>query len=156
MKSLMVCCSIAWLTGSHAWSFASLGAYNKPSVEKQSQASIAVTPLISQSTLDRRKLFKNVAATASLIALGMPSHNRANAAEESLADAIQAIPFKEFNDAMFSIRLPKSYFAIRRSAKGDLPDSNTGQGRRGATIFTGGDMQKAELIAIERCGCCVL
>lgn len=46
--------------------------------------------------------------------------------------------------------VPQRFFAIRRSAKGDLPDAKTGKGRRGGTIFTAGDMAKAEVIAVER------
>ena len=62
------------------------------------------------------------------------------------------IEMKEFVDpaGYFSIQVPKHFFAIRRSIKGDLPDPKTGQGRRGSSIFTAGDMNKAELVAIER------
>jgi hypothetical protein len=51
---------------------------------------------------------------------------------------------------MFSLRIPKSYFTLRRSAKGDLPDPKTGQGRRGSSIFTAGNMLKAEIVSVER------
>lgn len=74
----------------------------------------------------------------------------ARADDVSATSSVPQISFKEISDSLFTIRVPNSFFAIRRSAKGDLPDSNTGQGRRGATIFTGGDLQKAELVAIER------
>lgn len=59
---------------------------------------------------------------------------------------------KDFIDpqGLFTIRIPKSYFALRRTGKGDLPDPKTGTGRRGSSIFTAGDMQKAEVVAIER------
>ena len=64
------------------------------------------------------------------------------------------VPMKSFVDnakpSLFSIDVPQRFFAIRRSAKGDLPDAKTGQGRRGGTIFTAGDMSKAEVIAVER------
>lgn len=64
------------------------------------------------------------------------------------------VPMKSFVDnakpSLFSIDVPQRFFAIRRSAKGDLPDATTGQGRRGGTIFTAGDMSKAEVIAVER------
>jgi hypothetical protein len=63
-----------------------------------------------------------------------------------------AVELKEFVDpkGLFSIRIPKYYFAIRREVKGDLPDPKTGEGRRGSSIFTAGDMTKAELVAVER------
>jgi hypothetical protein len=59
---------------------------------------------------------------------------------------------KDFVDpvGLFRVRVPKSYFVLRRSSKGDLPDPQTGQGRRGSSIFSAGDMTKAEIVAIER------
>lgn len=62
------------------------------------------------------------------------------------------VPMKTFIDPMglFVINVPQRFFSLRRSAKGDLPDSKTGQGRRGSSIFTSGDMAKAEVVAIER------
>jgi hypothetical protein len=58
---------------------------------------------------------------------------------------------KEFVDPMglFYIQIPSSFYTLRRSTKGDLPDGN-GQGRRGSSIFTAGNMAKAEIIAVER------
>jgi hypothetical protein len=32
-----------------------------------------------------------------------------------------------------------------------LPDPSSGQGRRGSSIFTAGNMAKAEVVAVERC-----
>lgn len=65
---------------------------------------------------------------------------------------INTIEMKTFIDpkGLFAINVPKRYFAIRRTVKGDLPDEKTGQGRRGSSIFTAGDMAKAEVVAIER------
>jgi hypothetical protein len=59
---------------------------------------------------------------------------------------------KDFLDpvGLFRVRVPKSFFVLRRSSKGDLPDPQTGQGRRGSSIFSAGDMTKAEIVAIER------
>lgn len=104
--------------------------------------------------LDRRDWlaisFGAVAATVGV------TPNLAQAAEDEVLDQVQVsipqIPMKDFVDpqGLFSIRVPKTFFAIRRSAKGDLPDSKTGQGRRGSSIFTAGDMSKAEIIAVER------
>lgn len=63
-----------------------------------------------------------------------------------------AIETKTFVDpqGLFAITVPQSFFTLRRSAKGDLPDSKTGQGRRGSSIFTAGNMAKAEVVAVER------
>lgn len=74
---------------------------------------------------------------------------------EAFADDIAAstaVETKMFIDPQgyFAMRLPKNYFTLRRSAKGDLPDAKTGQGRRGSSIFTAGDMSKAEVVAVER------
>lgn len=67
-------------------------------------------------------------------------------------EATTAVEMKTFIDPQgyFAMRLPKNYFTLRRSAKGDLPDAKTGQGRRGSSIFTAGDMSKAEVVAVER------
>ncbi len=61
------------------------------------------------------------------------------------------VEMKTFLDPMglFVIQIPKRFFALRRSSQGDLPDAK-GQGRRGSSIFTAGDLAKAEVIAIER------
>jgi hypothetical protein len=63
------------------------------------------------------------------------------------------VEMKKFVDpiGLFEITVPKRFFSLRRSAKGDLPDEKTGQGRRGSSIFTSGDMAKAEVVAVERC-----
>jgi hypothetical protein len=73
--------------------------------------------------------------------------------DEPAASPLPQVEMKEFVDpkGLFSIRIPKTFFAIRREVKGDLPDPKTGEGRRGSSIFTAGDMSKAELVAIERC-----
>jgi hypothetical protein len=59
---------------------------------------------------------------------------------------------KEFVDpqGLFSLRVPKTFFTLRRTQKGDLPDAKTGKGRRGSSIFTAGNMAKAEVVAVER------
>ena len=60
-----------------------------------------------------------------------------------------SIEMKRFVDPLFALSLPKSFYALRRTRKGDLPDSKTGKGRRGSSIFTAGNMAKAEVIAVE-------
>lgn len=73
-------------------------------------------------------------------------------ADEQVVAAAPPVEMKDFVDPVgyFSIRVPKNFFTLRRSAKGDLPDAKTGQGRRGSSIFSAGDMAKAEVVAIER------
>jgi hypothetical protein len=97
-------------------------------------------------TVSRRDWFGSVAAIGAVIC----APYQAAFAEEQTA--VAPVLMKDFLDplGLFSIRVPKSYFALRRTAKGDLPDEKTGQGRRGSSIFTAGDMGKAELIAVER------
>lgn len=74
----------------------------------------------------------------------------------ALADdvEVEVVAMKRFvdtnNPSYFLMDVPQRFFAIRRSFKGDLPDAKTGKGRRGGTIFTAGDMSKAEVIAVER------
>jgi hypothetical protein len=59
---------------------------------------------------------------------------------------------KSFIDpqGLFALTVPKSFYTLRRTQKGDLPDAKTGKGRRGSSIFTAGNMAKAEVIAVER------
>jgi len=71
----------------------------------------------------------------------------------SAEDTVE-VPMKRFVDSatpsLFTIEIPQQFFAIRRTLKGDLPDPKTGQGRRGGTIFSAGDMSKAEILGVER------
>ena len=67
---------------------------------------------------------------------------------------VEEVTMKTFvdsaNPSLFAINVPQRFFSIRRTSKGDLPDAKTGKGRRGGTIFSSGDMAKAEVIAVER------
>jgi len=62
------------------------------------------------------------------------------------------LEMKEFVDpeGLFKLRVPKGFYTLRRTVKGDLPDAKTGKGRRGSSIFTAGNMAKAEVVAVER------
>jgi len=64
----------------------------------------------------------------------------------------EAVEMKTFVDpkGLFVLNVPKRFFVIRRTVKGDLPNEETGEGRRGSSIFTAGDMSKVELVAVER------
>ncbi|KAL3809272.1 hypothetical protein ACHAXA_009970 [Cyclostephanos tholiformis] len=103
----------------------------------------------------RRRILQSTAAIAVAYWTGGDSAATPWLSPVSAADDItMEVPMKRFvdnaNPSLFEIDVPRRFFAIRRSAKGDLPDANTGQGRRGGTIFTAGDMSKAEVIAVER------
>jgi len=100
----------------------------------------------------RRRVLQSTAA------LALAGFSSLPAFADEVAEAVTAppvvVPMKSFVDnakpSLFSLDVPQRFFSIRRSAKGDLPDAKTGQGRRGGTIFTAGDMSKAEVIAVER------
>ena len=85
--------------------------------------------------------------------LWLPSYTAA-AAEDAAVVPAAAVPveMKTFVDpkGLFALNVPKRYFTLRRTEKGDLPDEKTGKGRRGSSIFTAGDMTKAEIVAVER------
>lgn len=92
---------------------------------------------------DRRNFLQTIISTGAII--GMP--------RDSFAADIEApVEMKNFIDpkGLFAITVPNRFFAIRRTVKGDLPNEATGKGRRGSSIFTAGDMAKAEVIAVER------
>ena len=67
-------------------------------------------------------------------------------------EAAAPVPLKTFIDpeGLFALEVPQGYYTLRRKAKGDLPDEKTGAGRRGSSIFTAGNMAKAEVLAVER------
>lgn len=101
----------------------------------------------------RRRVLQSTAALTLASFSSLPAF--ADESVEAVAAAPPVVvPMKSFVDnakpSLFSLDVPQRFFAIRRSAKGDLPDAKTGQGRRGGTIFTAGDMAKAEVIAVER------
>jgi len=65
-----------------------------------------------------------------------------------------ALGLVEFRDplGLFSISLPKGWYKVRPTAEGDLPDSN-GKGRRGARIFSSGDVSNPyapKVLSVER------
>jgi hypothetical protein len=75
----------------------------------------------------------------------------ASVADEPLKlDPILVVDMKDYSDPLFSMQVPANFFTLRRQQKGDLPNEKTGAGRRGSSIFTAGNMAKAEVIAVER------
>ena len=75
-------------------------------------------------------------------------------ADVDVSTIVEEVPMKLFTDtanpSLFAINVPTRFFSIRRTFKYDLPDAKTGKGRRGGTIYSAGDMSKAEVIAVER------
>ena len=112
--------------------------------------------------LDRRNWLSDIASTCSAAMVATTTNlggwvEPAYAADEGepsliAADVAAKTEMKDFVDplGLFTIRVPKTFFTLRRTVKGDLPDDKTGKGRRGSSIFTAGNMAKAEVIAVER------
>ena len=100
----------------------------------------APSPAVDNNINNRRLLLQSLTTSILAATTSQPSH----------AATAQEIAFKPIVDDLFSIDVPQNFFAIRRTNKGDLPDAKTGKGRRGGTIFTAGDMGKAEVVAVER------
>ena len=118
------------------------------SSKRQSLSSLYATIKESGGRSTRRQWAKDLLVQSTFI-----SSSAMIAAQPSWADVDMGIEMKEFIDpkGLFSISVPKRFYTLRRTSKGDLPDEKTGKdGRRGSSIFTAGDMAKAEVIAIER------
>ncbi|CAB9519642.1 expressed unknown protein [Seminavis robusta] len=102
----------------------------------------------SSPTTSRRNWGKNALAWLTSGAVLLPS------AAAVAEDAVAAPPLdmKLFVDpkGLFAVNVPSKFFKLRRTESGDLPDEKTGKGRRGSSIFTAGDLGKAEIIAVER------
>jgi hypothetical protein len=99
----------------------------------------------------RRQLLHNSLAT--VVGSFLPSiASRAASAEEELSTTTSLMEMKSFVDpqGLFSLDVPKDFFTLRRTQKGDLPDAKTGKGRRGSSIFTAGNMAKAEVVSVAR------
>ena len=110
-----------------------------------------------KAILDRRSwLTTTIASSAALlnplVVVGAEEGEEISA--EATAVLLPAVEMRKFVDPVgyFEIVVPKRFFAIRRNNKGDLPDASTGQGRRGSSIFSAGDLSKAEVVAVERYG----
>lgn len=99
---------------------------------------------LSVAAESRRQWLVGAAAFGTSFGFGMATMGPALAEE--------GLEMKEFVDpqGLFSLRVPKTFYTLRRTVKGDLPDEKTGKGRRGSSIFTAGNMAKAEVVAVER------
>ena len=129
------------------------------STENENQDTSLVT-----STTTRRNWINGMVAVATTALTRPATIARAEHSDIPIAEtpvepsAIAPAPtqppleMKEFVDpaGMFSLRVPKGFYTLRRTQKGDLPDAKTGKGRRGSSIFTAGNMAKAEVVAVER------
>lgn len=135
-----------------AWALAATSAHAFiSSAAPSSAASKTSTTTSLEAISSRRSALQDVAkriAAASGIVVSSSLVGGNQALAETTTDA--PVEMKLFSDELFVVNIPKRFFALRRRAKGDLPDEKTGQGRRGSSIFSSGDMAKAEVIAIER------
>jgi hypothetical protein len=100
---------------------------------------------LNERSANRRQFFEGISLIGAAITSG-------TILTPLIASAEEEFEMKLFVDPLgyFVISTPSNFFRLRRSAKGDLPDSSTGKGRRGSSIFTAGDMNKAEIVAVER------
>jgi hypothetical protein len=133
-----------------------------PSASRQQQASSSAFQLCATlpnqndvSSSSRRDWLKRVVlvASSSLIASSStPSVAVAQDTTTITTAQLQPLEMKTFVDpqGLFALRVPSNFYTLRRTVKGDLPDAKTGKGRRGSSIFTAGNMAKAEVIAVER------
>lgn len=108
-------------------------------------------PLFAHRPPSRRDLLSSAIATlVSSSLLVVPDVSRAiDVRDVKMAEGEEMKMFLD-PQGLFALNLPKRFFTIRRTIKGDLPDEKTGSGRRGSSIFTAGDLNKAELLAVER------
>lgn len=103
--------------------------------------------------LNTRRNWIHCVATAACTSVLLTSPTIARADDAvAVAPAPTPLEMKDFVDpaGLFSLRVPKNFYTLRRTQKGDLPDAKTGKGRRGSSIFTAGNMAKAEVVAVER------
>jgi len=142
MRSLTVCTTFLWILIQSSDAFL-VPVARSSRTRTVAQLRTGSTIRSDESSLSRRDWLTSIVVVGTAIC----APDQATAVEEQVA---VAVPMKDFVDPLFTISIPKGYFALRRSAKGDLPDVKTGQGRRGSSIFTAGDMGKAEVVAVER------
>ncbi len=109
-------------------------------------------PLFLQCTAQKVDTSGTTASSFLSVAHAAAITDAAGGIDVSSIQQQQQQKVKEFVDpqGFFTISIPSDFYAIRRTVKGDLPDAKSGKGRRGASIFTAGNMAKAEVISIER------
>jgi len=123
---------------------------NSRNIHQKDVSALELSRNNENQTTARRNFLQSLvtASTSAAVALSIPSSSLA------AVDVSQQVPveMRTFVDpkGLFALTVPKRFFAIRRTNKGDLPDEKTGKGRRGSSIFTAGDLSKAEVIAVER------
>ena len=136
-----------------AHAFCTSRAHHVPVTHLAPSASASSTKATCLGAVSRRLALQDAAkkvAAASVVVVASPFIGINPAVAETAAATDAPVEMKLFTDESFTLTLPKRFFALRRRAKGDLPDEKTGQGRRGSTLFNAGDLAKAEVIAVER------
>ena len=121
-------------------------AFQIPQISQTRPQNVAKSREMRLDSLDRRQWIASAISAPLLPLLPQLTH-----AADGTA-ALEPLEMKSFVDpqGLFALNIPKSFYTLRRTQKGDLPDAKTGKGRRGASIFTGGNMAKAEVVAVER------
>jgi len=132
-----------------ATAFQSFPTKYSPAVLSSSPPSAAVSQTSLFQMRENRRTFLDGMFTSAIAGVAITSTSAPAIAAEIAPSPVE---MKTFVDpkGLFALNVPKRFFAIRRTAKGDLPDEKTGKGRRGSSIFTAGDLAKAEVIAVER------
>ena len=99
------------------------------------------SPISPNLSSTRRSWLNTLVASGTTTMAAIVSSPMVSYAEEasSTTTMVPSIEMKQFDDpqGLFSLRVPKNFFTLRRTQKGDLPDAKTGKGRRGSSIFTG-------------------
>ena len=102
------------------------------------QTGTTTTTTTSLNVISSRRSALQDVAKRITVASGIVASSSLIGPTSALAEtAMDAAPveMKLFSDELFVVNIPKRFFALRRRAKGDLPDEKTGQGRRGSSIF---------------------
>lgn len=105
------------------------------SVAAHSAAAFGFTepPAVTDGNVIQRRRFLQSTAALTAASWAGQSPSTPWLSPAAAEDAVAAeVPMKMFvdnaNPSLFAIEVPKRFFAIRRSAKGDLPDAKTGKG----------------------------
>ncbi|KAL7571520.1 hypothetical protein ACA910_020939 [Epithemia clementina (nom. ined.)] len=102
---------------------------------------LLVVPFLGAST--------NAWGESDAASLGMaPASTETVAATTASSNSLD---MKTFVDpyGMFDIEVPQEFYTLRRTAKADISDDDKGK-RKGSSIFTAGNLAKAEVVAVDR------
>ena len=108
-------------------------AFSSVAVHSAAAFGFAEPPVNDGNVIQRRRFLQSTAAlTVASWTGGGQSSPTPWLSPASAEDVATEVPMKMFvdtaNPSLFAIEVPKRFFSIRRSAKGDLPDPKTGKG----------------------------